>query len=68
MYSSAIYDAVGALAPETGLVFRGTLEEAQWRKLDTLLARAQVEPGQTLLDIRIWLGRPFSTCCQKVWM
>lgn len=56
MYSSAIYDAVKAPAPQTGLVFRGTLEEAQWRKLDTLLDRAQVQPGQYLLDIGFGWG------------
>ncbi|KAI2507304.1 Mycolic acid cyclopropane synthetase [Fragilaria crotonensis] len=50
MYSSAIYDAVRAPS-QTGLVFRGTLEEAQWRKLDTLLARAQLEPNQSLLTL-----------------
>ena len=36
MYSSAIYDAIPAPSPRTGLLFRGTLEDAQWRKLDTL--------------------------------
>lgn len=56
MYSSAIYDAVKAPNPQSGLVFRGTLEEAQWRKLDTLLDRAQVEPGQSLLDIGFGWG------------
>ena len=56
MYSSAIYDAVTAPAPQHGLVFRGTLEEAQWRKLDTLLDRAQVQPGQTVLDIGFGWG------------
>jgi cyclopropane-fatty-acyl-phospholipid synthase len=56
MYSSAIYDAVKAPAPQQGLVFRGTLEEAQWRKLDTLLDRAQVQPGQTVLDIGFGWG------------
>jgi cyclopropane-fatty-acyl-phospholipid synthase len=56
MYSSAIYDAVRAPPPQTGLVFRGTLEEAQWRKLDTLLARAQLEPSQSLLDIGFGWG------------
>jgi len=65
MYSCAIYDAVRA-PPLTnfgsrsigsgGLVFRGTLEEAQCRKLDTLLSRAQVEQGQTLLDIGFGWG------------
>jgi cyclopropane-fatty-acyl-phospholipid synthase len=56
MYSSAIYDAVAAPSPQRGLVFRGTLEEAQWRKLDTLLDRAQVKPGQKLLDIGFGWG------------
>lgn len=56
MYSSAIYDAVKAPSPQKGLVFRGTLEEAQWRKLDTLLDRAQVQPGQTVLDIGFGWG------------
>jgi len=56
MYSSAIYDAIQAPSPQRGLVFRGTLEEAQWRKLDTLLERAQVQPGQTLLDIGFGWG------------
>lgn len=56
MYSSAIYDAVKAPAPQKGLVFRGTLEEAQWRKLDTLCERAQIKPGQTVLDIGFGWG------------
>lgn len=56
MYSSAIYDAVKAPSPQTGLVFRGTLEQAQWRKLDTLLARAQIQPGQKMLDIGFGWG------------
>jgi cyclopropane-fatty-acyl-phospholipid synthase len=56
MYSSAIYDAVQAPAPQKGLVFRGSLEEAQWRKLDTLLDRAQIKPGQTVLDIGFGWG------------
>jgi len=56
MYSSAIYDAVRAPAPQKGLVFRGTLEQAQWRKLDTLLDRAQVQPGQEVLDIGFGWG------------
>jgi cyclopropane-fatty-acyl-phospholipid synthase len=55
MYSSAIYDAIPS-ANGDGLLFRGSLEEAQWRKLDTLLARAQVQPGQTLLDIGFGWG------------
>ncbi|EED88129.1 predicted protein, partial [Thalassiosira pseudonana CCMP1335] len=45
MYSSAIYDAMSA-APT----------EAQWRKLDTLCDRAQLQPGQTLLDIGFGWG------------
>lgn len=53
MYSSAIYDAVKV---QSGLHFRGTLEQAQWRKLDTLLNRAQVQPGQELLDIGFGWG------------
>ena len=56
MYSSAIYDAVKAPAARSGVVFRGSLEEAQWRKLDTLLDRAQVQPGQTVLDIGFGWG------------
>jgi cyclopropane-fatty-acyl-phospholipid synthase len=56
MYSSAIYDAIKAPAPQQGLVFRGTLEEAQWRKLDTLLDRAQIQPGQYVLDIGFGWG------------
>jgi cyclopropane-fatty-acyl-phospholipid synthase len=56
MYSSAIYDAVKAPTGRYGLVFRGTLEEAQWRKLDVLLDRAQVQPGQRLLDIGFGWG------------
>jgi cyclopropane-fatty-acyl-phospholipid synthase len=56
MYSSAIYDAVRAPSSQGGLLFRGTLEEAQWRKLDTLLSRAQVQPGSTLLDIGFGWG------------
>jgi cyclopropane-fatty-acyl-phospholipid synthase len=56
MYSSAIYDAIKAPAPQKGLVFRGTLEQAQWRKLDTLLDRAQVQPGQEVLDIGFGWG------------
>jgi cyclopropane-fatty-acyl-phospholipid synthase len=56
MYSSAIYDAVVAPSPLKGLVFRGSLEDAQWRKLDTLLARAQVQPGHALLDIGFGWG------------
>jgi cyclopropane-fatty-acyl-phospholipid synthase len=57
MYSSAIYDAVAApTGHSSGLVFRGSLEQAQWRKLDTLLDRAQIKPGQTMLDIGFGWG------------
>ena len=61
MYSSAIYDAVAAPPatlgkPSSGLIFKGSLEEAQWRKLDTLCDRAQIRPGQTLLDIGFGWG------------
>lgn len=56
MYSSAIFDAVKAREGQNGMVFRGNLEEAQWRKLDTLLSRAQVQPNQTLLDIGFGWG------------
>lgn len=56
MYSSAIYDAVKAPAGRPGVVFRGSLEEAQWRKLDTLCDRAQIQPGQTVLDIGFGWG------------
>ena len=57
MYSSAIYDAITAPpGHSSGLVFRGTLEQAQWRKLDTLLDRAQIKPGQTMLDIGFGWG------------
>jgi cyclopropane-fatty-acyl-phospholipid synthase len=58
MYSSAIYDAIQIPSPlsQSKLAFRGSLEEAEWRKLDTLLSRAQVQPGETLLDIGFGWG------------
>ena len=56
IYSSAIYDAVKAPGGRPGVVFRGTLEEAQWRKLDTLLDRAQIQHGQNVLDIGFGWG------------
>jgi hypothetical protein len=66
MYSSAIYDAVAAPpaikgSPSSGLLFRGSLEEAQWRKLDTLCDRAQIMPvslvrkmGFNDVFLRVW--------------
>lgn len=56
MYSSAIYNAIPNPVDSSSLRFRGTLEEAQWRKLDTLLERAQIQPGQTMLDIGFGWG------------
>jgi len=60
MYSSGIFDAVATppniVGQTSGLAFKGSLEEAQWRKLDTLLDRAQIQPGQTLLDIGFGWG------------
>jgi cyclopropane-fatty-acyl-phospholipid synthase len=56
MYSSAIYDGIKLPAPQSKLVFRGSLEEAEVRKLDTLLTRAQIQPGQTMLDIGFGWG------------
>ncbi|KAL9189015.1 hypothetical protein ACHAXT_011505 [Thalassiosira profunda] len=61
MYSSAIYDAMAAPPaimgqPSSGLIFKGSLEEAQWRKLDTLCDRCQIKPGQKLLDIGFGWG------------
>jgi cyclopropane-fatty-acyl-phospholipid synthase len=57
MYSSAIYDAVKIPStPVEKLTFRGSLEEAEVRKLDTLLNRAQVKKGQSLLDIGFGWG------------
>lgn len=55
MYSSAIYDTVPN-KKGSYLEFHGTLDEAQIRKLDTLLEKAQVQPGQTLLDIGFGWG------------
>jgi len=57
MYSSAIYDSVKVPSPTGGrLKFRDTLEEAEMRKIDTLLDRAQLQPGQTMLDIGFGWG------------
>lgn len=56
MYSSAIYEAIRAPKSQSGLIFRGTLEDAQIRKLETLLSRGQIQPGQTILDIGFGWG------------
>jgi len=70
MYSSAIYDAIKVPSPTTicngvkvpdptidsRLQFRDTLEEAEMRKIDTLLDRAQLQQGQTMLDIGFGWG------------
>lgn len=56
MYSSAIYDAVKMPGSLGKMQFRDSLESAEVRKLDTLLARAQVQNGQTLLDIGFGWG------------
>ncbi|KAG5191113.1 Mycolic acid cyclopropane synthetase-domain-containing protein [Tribonema minus] len=63
--------AAGAAPEEYELVFRGTLEEAQIRKIDTLLARARVQRHHTLLDIGFgWGGvaiRAAQTIGCRVW-
>jgi cyclopropane-fatty-acyl-phospholipid synthase len=56
MYSCGIWEAIPAPSPQKGLMFRGSLEDAQSRKLDNLLDRAQVQQGQTLLDIGFGWG------------
>ena len=61
MYSSAISNAIISHAPEigrpSGLIFKGIIEDAQRKKLDTLCDRAQLKQGQTLLDIGFgWAG------------
>jgi len=54
MYSSAIYDSI---LKEGRLAYQGSLEQAQWRKLDTLLHRAQInQKGLKLLDIGFGWG------------
>jgi cyclopropane-fatty-acyl-phospholipid synthase len=70
MYSSAIYDTI--YDPRTGIIeHRGTLEEAQYRKVDTLIAAARIEPHHKLLDIGFgWGGitiRAAQTIGCKVW-
>lgn len=56
MYSSAIFD--GVTNPNTReLMYKGSLEEAQWRKLDTLLERAQMTNNNlAVLDIGFGWG------------
>lgn len=56
MYSSAIFDAIKAPKGQTGLIFRGSLEQAQKRKLDTLLSRGQLKSTHTILDIGFGWG------------
>uniref|UniRef100_A0A7S2XUH5 Amine oxidase domain-containing protein n=1 Tax=Fibrocapsa japonica TaxID=94617 RepID=A0A7S2XUH5_9STRA len=55
MYSSAIYDAKPSPSGKD-LVLSGTLEEAEARKLDVLLAKAQVQPHHRLLDVGFGWG------------
>lgn len=55
MYSCAIYNAA-KIPAQSKLCFKGSLEEAQVRKLNTLLARAQLQPGQTILDVGFGWG------------
>lgn len=59
MYSSAIYDCVvppNHISMSKDLMFKGSLEEAQWRKLDTLLARAQMTSTTQLTVLDIGFG------------
>jgi len=55
MYSSAVYDIVRP-DPSAPLVFKGTLEEAQIRKLDLLCSRLNLSPSSNLLDIGFGWG------------
>ena len=55
MYSSAINGAVRSLLLKLASSCVERLK-AQWRTLDTLLDRALLEPGQTLLDIGFGWG------------
>jgi cyclopropane-fatty-acyl-phospholipid synthase len=55
MYSSAIYDA-RLESDRSSLTFSGTLEEAQLRKVDTLIARAKIDRDHHLLDIGFGWG------------
>ena len=64
MYFPAVYDGIAALpCYSAGVVLRGTLEQVQWWKVDTLLDRAQVKPGQAVLDTKFgWGGLSRSGC------
>ncbi len=54
VYSSAIYDAV---LDDSGVVqFRGSLEDAEIRKIDTLLNRCNIHQEHHLLDIGFGWG------------
>ncbi|CAM9148653.1 unnamed protein product [Chrysoparadoxa australica] len=57
MYSSAIYDvAVTNPSAPDSLVYKGSLDEAQVRKINTLLQKARVEKHHRLLDIGFGWG------------
>ena len=67
MYFSAVYNSVAAPpCYSAGVVLHGTLKQVQWWKLDTLLDRAQVKPGQAVLDIKFgWGGLSRSGCASS---
>ena len=48
--------AVAAAAADTDVAFEGSLAEAQLRKLDHLIARANVQPGDRVLDLGFGWG------------
>ena len=56
-YSASMFQT----SPLNGrLVYRGTIEEAQQRKMQHLMRRANIQPGQTILDIGFgWGGLSF---------
>ena len=56
MYSSAIYDTTPVPIGSKEVQFVGTLEDAELRKVDTLIARAHVQPSHRLLDIGFGWG------------